>query len=83
MDALDPVYQEAVSSRQAPSRYFTANSSRMADALLGVTDRRAAESKRPVLRATYDKLRPAAKRHVEAAAPGIAALVERHVPSGE
>jgi hypothetical protein len=83
MDALDPLYQDAERNQTTPTAHFSADSSRVADALLSVTDRRAIQSKRPALRAAYDRLRPTAARHVEAAAPAIGGLVERHVrPSG-
>lgn len=49
----------------------------LADALLSVTDRKAAKSDRPVIQSTYEKLRPSAKKHVESAVPRIADLLAR------
>jgi hypothetical protein len=80
LDALDPVYQEAVAKGEAPGPYLRANSSRVADALLAVTDKRAERAQRAVIKKTYEKLRPSAKKHVEEAAPRLAQMLERHAP---
>jgi hypothetical protein len=80
LDALTPVYQEALSKGQKPGAYLVANQSRVADALLAVTDARAAKSEGSAVKKTYEKLRPTAKKHVEAAAPRLAQMVERHAP---
>jgi hypothetical protein len=81
LDALDPIYQQALATEQKPAQYIRDNKSRTADALLSVTDRRAESSRRAALKGAYEKLRPSAKRHVEAAAPRLADLVSRHAPS--
>ncbi|HEX2878204.1 MAG TPA: hypothetical protein VHO25_01580 [Polyangiaceae bacterium] len=75
--ALDPLYQEAVAANASPQSHVSGNRSRMAEALLAITDRRAV-SARPVLKKTYEKLRPLAKAQVEAAAPRVGELLERH-----
>lgn len=80
MDALDPLYQEALGKNQNAGAYLLANQSRVADALLSVTDRRAAQSDGSAVKKTYEKLRPTAKKHVEAAAPRLAQMLERHAP---
>jgi hypothetical protein len=81
LDALDPMYQEAVTQGKAPGPYLATDTSRMADCLLAVTDKRARVAKNAAIKAAYEKLRPMAKRHVEAAAPRVAELVARHAPS--
>jgi hypothetical protein len=58
--------------------HLTSNSSDVADALLGVTDDRAASSRRESVKKVYAKLRPQAKKHVEEALPRLGALVEEH-----
>ena len=78
LDALEPVYQEALSKNEPPGAYLKANSGRVADALLAVTDARAQNAKRGGIKKTYEKLRPTAKKHVEAAAPRLAAMFDRH-----
>lgn len=75
--ALDPLYQEAVAANASPQAHVTSNRSRMAEALLAITDRRATTA-RPALKKTYEKLRPLAKAQVEAAAPRVGELLERH-----
>ena len=76
--ALDPLYQEAAAKQRPAGAYLRENASRVADALLAVTDRRSSEAKRQVIRSAYDKLRPMAKKQVEAAAPRLADMLERH-----
>lgn len=81
LDALDPIYQEAVSAGKKPGAHLKGNSPRMADALLAITDRRAEKAQRAAIKTMYDKLRPTAKKHVEAAAPRLADLLEKHAPA--
>jgi hypothetical protein len=78
LDGLDPLYQEALSKGIKPRQHLQANPGRVADALLGITDRRAARSKNALVKATYEKLRGQAKKHVETAVPRLGELFERH-----
>jgi hypothetical protein len=78
---LDPFYQEAVEKKKKPSEYFPQNASRVADALLSITDAKAKTAKSGVVRSTYDKLRGTAKKNVEAALPRLGRLVEKHTPA--
>lgn len=75
---LDPLYQEAVTKGVRPGAHLQSNPGRVADALLGVTDAKAARAQRAVVKSTYDKLRPTAKKQVEAAVPRLAAMLDRH-----
>ena len=77
-EALDPFYQEATEQKKAPREHFVANSSRVADALLSITDSRAKTAKSSVVRSTYDKLRGTAKKNVEQALPRLGDLVAKH-----
>lgn len=79
LDVLDPFVREAQELHIGPGDHLLKNRSRVSDALLTVTDRRAVKSGSGVLRKTYDKLRPAAQKHVEAAAPRLARLLNKHV----
>ena len=78
---LEPFYQ---SHKQSPGNarslpdHFTGESANIADALLGITDDRAHRAKNVMVKKSYEKLRPSAKKHVEEAIPGISRLVERH-----
>ena len=65
---LDPIYQEAKSQGKPVASYFVTNSGRVADAL-SITDSKANSAKSGVVKGTYDKLRPSAKKHVESAVP--------------
>lgn len=76
--ALDPLYQEAKSKNTPVSEFFTANTSRVADALLAITDEKAKRSKSGVVKGTYDKLRGSAKKNVEAAIPRLGKVIEKH-----
>jgi len=77
LDALDPIYQEAKQKGRPAGAYLVENKSRMAEGLLGVTDRKAARAD-GVLKKAYEKLRPLAKGQVEAAAPRLGQLLEKH-----
>jgi hypothetical protein len=81
LDAIDPVYQEAAQQKKPAGQHLVDNQSRVADALLAVTDRRAQHAQRQVVRSAYDKLRPMAKKQVEQAAPRLAKLLEKHAAS--
>ena len=78
VDGLDPLYQEALTNNVKPRQHLQANPSRVADALIGITDRRAQRAKNQMVKATYEKLRGQAKKHVEAAVPRLGELFERH-----
>jgi hypothetical protein len=77
--ALEPVYQEALLSSRGVAAHLEANAPRVADALLGITDEKAARSKNALVKSTYEKLRSGAKKNVEQAVPRLAKLVEKHV----
>jgi hypothetical protein len=81
LNCLDPLYQEALTRGVEPGAHLRANSGRVADALLAVTDGKAARSQRAVVKSTYEKLRPTAKKQVEAAVPRLAAMLDRHASS--
>lgn len=73
--ALQPVYDEAAaeSGDGALDRFsakVNGNPRRAAECLLGVTDRKI-DNARPTVRKSYEKLRPNAREHVEAALPGL------------
>lgn len=76
--ALDPIYTKA---RATPSvrGYFTSNADAVADALLGVTDRKRNGARNEVMKKAYDTLRPMAKRQVADAAPRLGDLIAKHV----
>jgi hypothetical protein len=80
VDALDPLHD---AHRQAGPQgsfgaYLKARAPAAAEALLGVTDRRAAGSRHTTLVKLYRKLRPAALRNVEEAIPGLGELFDKY-----
>ena len=75
---LEPLWKEAADAGNKPSAHFENERSRVADALLKVTDDRADNAKSGVVRKFYNKLRPSAKKHVEEAVPGLTVILEKH-----
>lgn len=76
--ALAPLEEEARAKGERLGAHFEANASRVADALLAVTDEKAERSENKVVKSAYGKLRGMAKANVEAAVPGLATIVEKH-----
>lgn len=77
---LDPFYQGHVTKGGDIVSNFTARKGEIADALLGITDDRARNTRHQNLKKAYEQLRPQGKKNVEEAVPGIARLVEKHAP---
>lgn len=76
--AIEPIYSEGQSAQKPTVGYLESNAGRLADALLAITDGKAQRSKSGVVKATYDRLRPTAKKNVEQAVPRLARLVEKY-----
>lgn len=76
--ALDPIFQEALGKSVPVASHFNQNASRVADALLAITDGKAQRSTSGVVKGTYERLRGTAKKNVEAAVPRLGKLVEKH-----
>lgn len=76
--AVDPIYQEAVERGRPVRDYFVEQKTRVADALLAITDTRAQRTKSGVIKATYDRLRGSAKKNVEGAVPRLGDLIQKH-----
>lgn len=76
---LEPFY----GSWSADAGTFDAHLSRqrgpVAEALLEVTDARAARTKHTTAKKLYEKLRPSAKAQVEESVPALAAVMQRYV----
>ena len=77
-DRLDPLYQAAKAKNEPVAAYFTARAGEAAEALLGITDQRAQKSKNQMVKTAYEKLRPMAKKHTEAAIPRVAKMIAKH-----
>lgn len=77
-EALQPMYERSGSKGDAFTKMLTDNSDEAADALLGVTDRKAQNAKNKTIKKTYDRLRGGAKAHVAAAVPNLARTLGRY-----
>lgn len=73
-ERLEPLWQSR--GEQPFGAYLAANSGQAADALLAVTDERAAQPKHAKVAKIYNGLRPKAKDQVEAALPRIGSVIE-------
>jgi hypothetical protein len=80
-EKLEPFWQQAIANGKRPADHLTAQKSRVAEALLEVTDDKATRADSAVVKSTYKKLRPSAKEHVEEAVPALATLLAKHVGS--
>ncbi len=78
LDVLSPYIEEAKEKNVKPGSLILENRAKMANALLAVTDRRAQKADNAVVRKSYDRLRSAAQKHVEAAAPRMAQLDDKY-----
>ena len=76
--ALDPLYQEAKTGGKPVAAHFSSNSSRVASALLAITDTKVSHSKSGLIKGTYEKLRGTAVKNVESAVPRLGALIAKH-----
>ncbi len=80
LDALDPLREKAEAEGVPLGDYFRRDPDQVAEKLLAVTDQRAERAQRAVVKKTYEKLRPSAKKHVTASVPRLAEMVGRHLP---
>ena len=76
--ALDPLQEEAKTAGKGVVSFFESNTSKVADALLAITDAKAKNAKSGVAKGAYDKLRGSAKKNVEQAVPRLGKLVEKY-----
>ena len=75
---VDPFWEACQSSGAAPRAFFTQKRREIADALLQITDLRAARADNKVLVRAYKSLRGKAVEHIGAAMPRFADLVQKH-----
>ncbi|RME28607.1 MAG: hypothetical protein D6806_02610 [Deltaproteobacteria bacterium] len=60
-------------------QYLNKEKDRVAESLVCVTDERAKKTRHQNLRKIYDKLRPSAVAHVQAAVPELAELIDKYL----
>ena len=75
---LEPFWVDAQAKNEPVGPVMNARAPQVADALLAISDERAARSTNPTLKKAYDKLRPTGKKHVEQAVPRVGRLVQKY-----
>src|SRR5690606_29981511 len=80
LDALDPLRTQAQERGVPLGDHFKRDPDQVAENLLSVTDARVEHAERKLIKKTYGKLRPGAKKHVVASVPRLAQMLERHLP---
>jgi hypothetical protein len=78
--ALDPIWDEGLQTGNAPG-YMSQNTSKAANAILGITDTRIEKSTNKTLKGIYSKLRGSAQKHVENAVPELAKVIDDYTKS--
>lgn len=82
LDKLQPYYDDWSQARSgAFSEHLIGHSEQVAEDLLTVTDVRADNTSHKTAAKAYRKMRPSAKSNVIEAVPGLARLIEGHMPA--
>jgi len=81
-DAMSPVYEKFLAEKGATKfeTYVIKHGTSASNALLGITDAKAARAESKVIKSTYDKLRSSAEKHVMDALPGVGRMIDKHAP---
>lgn len=80
LGALDPLHQEAKQKGVDVAEHLKSHAPAVANAMLAITDGKAARADNGPLKKGYEKLRPTAQKHVEQAVPRLAQLVKQYAP---
>jgi hypothetical protein len=75
---LEPFHAEAQQKNEPIAPFLGARAGAAADALLAISDDRAARAKNQTVKKAYEKLRPTAKKQVEAAIPRVGRLLAKY-----
>jgi hypothetical protein len=75
---LEPFWADAQAKNEPIGALLNARAGQVSDALLAISDERAAKSTNNTLKKAYEKLRPTGKKHVEAAVPRIGRLIAKY-----
>jgi hypothetical protein len=75
---LEPFHTEAQQKNEPIGPFLNSRAPTVADALLAISDERAARAKNQGVKKTYEKLRPSAKKNVEAAVPRLGRLIAKY-----
>ena len=75
---LEPFHAAAQSRNEPTGPTLNTRAGEVAEALLAISDERAARAKNATLKKAYERLRPTGKKHVEAAVPRIGRLITKY-----
>lgn len=75
---LEPFHAEAQQKSEPIGPYMNSRAGAVSDALLAISDERAARAKNQTVKKAYEKLRPSAKKNVEAAVPRVSRLLAKY-----
>jgi hypothetical protein len=75
---LEPFHAEAQQKSEPIGPFMTSRAPAVADALLAISDERAARAKNQTVKKAYEKMRPTAKKNVEAAVPRVSRLLAKY-----
>jgi hypothetical protein len=81
MDKLEPYFEkyQKVGAKGTFESFLAPNFQEIADQLLSVTDKKVEESDSSMVRNTYGKLRPKAKKEVVSSLPGLARMIDKYI----
>jgi len=82
VNRLEPFWAEAQAKNEPIGALMNGRAGAVSDALLAISDERAARAHNQTLKKAYEKLRPAGKKHVEAAVPRIGRLIAKYTAAG-
>jgi len=75
---LEPFHTEAQQKNEPIGPFLNTRAPAVADALLAISDERAARAKNQTVKKAYEKLRPSGKKHVETAVPRLGRLIAKY-----
>ena len=75
---LEPFWVDAQAKNEPVGALMNGRAGEVADALLSISDNRAARAKNATAKKAYEKLRPTGKKHVEAAVPRLGRMIAKH-----
>jgi len=78
VDKLEPFWADAQAKNEPVGALMNARAGQVADALLSISDARAARAKNQGVKKAYEKLRPTGKKNVEAAVPRIGRMIAKY-----
>jgi hypothetical protein len=75
---LEPFWADAQAKNEPVGALMNARAGEVSDALLSISDNRASRAKNQVVKKAYEKLRPSAKKNVEAAVPRLGRMIAKY-----